>query len=68
MLDGKEIVQPVIGNNVRLYTDCAVLGPCLIGDNCEVGAHTVVTHDVPANMRVYHKTEKIMAAQCFQTN
>ena len=63
MVNGREIVQPVIGSNVQIYSDCAVLGPCVIGDGCEIGAHTVVTHDVPAGVRIYTKTEKIMVSR-----
>lgn len=51
--NGEIIVQPCIGDNVKLYTGCIVIGPVVIGDNSEIGAGTVVMQDIPANHIVY---------------
>lgn len=42
---GHEAV-PVIGDRVKLYPGCKVLGPIVIGDDCEIGANAVVTRDL----------------------
>jgi serine O-acetyltransferase len=39
--------KPVLGNNVKLYTNCSVIGDITIGDNVVVGAGAVVTKSVP---------------------
>lgn len=53
--NGITIVQPYIGNNVKLFTSCIVIGPIVIGDDVEVGAGTIITHDVENNCVVYSK-------------
>ncbi len=44
--DGK---KPVIGNNVKLYTNCTIIGDITIGDNVIIGAGAVVTKSIPDN-------------------
>ncbi len=44
--DGK---KPVIGDNVKLYTNCTVIGDITIGNNAVIGAGAVVTKDIPEN-------------------
>jgi serine O-acetyltransferase len=39
---------PRVGNNCFFFSGAAVLGDVTIGDNCIVGAHAVVTADVPS--------------------
>lgn len=39
----------VIGNNVWIGARCIILPGVSIGDNCIIGANTVVTKDVPMN-------------------
>ena len=41
-----------IGNNVRIGSNSTIL-PVSIGDNCVIGAGSVVTKDVPNNCTVY---------------
>ncbi|WP_067149403.1 serine acetyltransferase [Pseudotamlana agarivorans] len=55
--DGK---RPVIGNNVKLYTNCTVIGGITIGDNCIIGAGSVVIKDVPANSTVVGNPGRII--------
>lgn len=38
-----------IGNNVSFGVDCTVLKNVSIGDNCFIGAGSIVTKDIPAN-------------------
>jgi serine O-acetyltransferase len=45
--------SPVIGNNVTIYNHASVLGGITVGDNCVVGAYSLVLDDVPANSVVY---------------
>ena len=45
--------QPIIGNNVRIYTGATILGKITIGDNAVIGAHSLVLHDVEAKSLVF---------------
>lgn len=38
-----------IGNNIYFGTNVTVLKGVSIGDNCIIGAYSLVTHDIPAN-------------------
>lgn len=44
--------HPTIGNNVVISTGARVLGAVTIGDNCRIGAGSVVLKDVPPNCTV----------------
>ena len=45
--------QPIIGNNVEIYTGATILGQITIGDNAVIGAHSLVLHDVEVNSLVF---------------
>lgn len=49
----KAINNPIIGNDVSIYTNAVVAGGITIGDNVSIGAGAVVMKDVPANSIVY---------------
>ena len=51
---------PVIGNGVTIYAYAAVLGGISIGDNCVVGAYSLVLDDVPAGCVVYGIPAKVV--------
>ena len=38
---------PRVGNKCYFFSGAAILGDVSIGDECIIGAHAVVTHDVP---------------------
>lgn len=38
-----------IGNNIYFGTNVTILKGVTIGDNCVIGAYSLVTHDIPAN-------------------
>ena len=44
--------HPTIGNNVVIGAGAKILGPVRIGDNCKIGANSVVIRDVPPNSTV----------------
>jgi serine O-acetyltransferase len=44
--------HPTLGNGVVAGAGAKILGPIRIGDNCRVGANSVVIEDVPAGMTV----------------
>jgi len=44
--------HPTIGNNVVIGAGAKVLGPVKVGDNCKIGANSVVVRDVPPNSTV----------------
>jgi len=46
MVKGKR--HPTLGNRVMIGAGAKVLGPIQLGDDVQVGANAVVTHDVPA--------------------
>ena len=47
---GLEYAKPVtVGNNVWIGAQVCVLPGVTIGDNCVIGAGSVVSHDIPAN-------------------
>lgn len=50
---------PVIGNNVLLGVHALVIGNITIGDNADIGAGAIVTHDVPENAVVVCEAAKV---------
>jgi serine O-acetyltransferase len=38
---------PIIGDNCTIYNGAQIIGPVTIGDNCIVGANSVVLENVP---------------------
>ena len=44
--------HPTIGNRVTLGAGCTVLGDVRVGDGATVGAHALVTRNVPAGETV----------------
>ncbi|WP_317171465.1 serine acetyltransferase [Tamlana sp. I1] len=45
----KDGERPIIGHNVKLYSNCTIIGGITIGNNCIIGAGAVVVKDVPDN-------------------
>jgi len=57
--NGKLIENPVIlGNNI-IYANACILGPVIIGENSIIGAGTIITKDIPSNMKVFSKQELV---------
>jgi len=52
--------HPTIGNNVVIGAGAKVLGPIKVGDNCKIGANSVVIKDVPPNSTVVGIPGKIV--------
>lgn len=52
--------HPTIGNNVVIGSGAKVLGPIIIGDNCRIGANSVVLKDVPSSSTVVGIPGKIV--------
>lgn len=56
-----EIVKPVtIGNNVWIASGAIILGGVNIGDNSVIGAGSIVTKDIPANVLAYGSPCKVI--------
>lgn len=51
---------PTIGDNVYIGTGAVIIGNLTVGNNCAVGALSVVTKDVPENARVAGAPAKIL--------
>ncbi len=50
--------HPTIGNNVTIYANATILGgKTVIGDGSVIGGNVWLTHSVPPNSLVYHKSE-----------
>ena len=49
--------MPKLGDRVTVGAQASVIGPVTIGDDAFVGAHALVTEDVPAGSRVLAKLE-----------
>jgi len=56
----KEKRHPTIGNSVVIGAGAKILGPVKIGDNCKIGANSVVVRDVPPNSTVVGIPGKIV--------
>jgi serine O-acetyltransferase len=41
--------RPRIGNRVKLWAGAKVMGHITVGDDCEIGANSVLTRSIPAN-------------------
>lgn len=55
--NGDKIVQPILGKNVIIYSNACIFGPVLIGDNCTIGAGTIITKDIESDNIVFKKQE-----------
>lgn len=44
--NGKEWGQPLIGKNVKIYTNACVFGPVIISDNAIIKAHSIITQNI----------------------
>ncbi|WP_430603297.1 serine O-acetyltransferase [Enterococcus sp. DIV0724b] len=44
---------PIIGKNTVIYSGAVVVGPINIGENCVIGANTVISKDIPPNSIAY---------------
>ena len=51
--------QPTIGNNVHIGANCTIIGGIRIGNNVEIGAGSVVTHNVPDNAVIYGEASHV---------
>lgn len=49
IIDGFSTSAPIIGNNVICGVGAKILGPVKIGDNCIIGAGSVVLENIPDN-------------------
>ena len=47
--DGSFSASPVIGDNVDIGPNVAIVGPVTIGDNVIIGAGSIVVKDLPSN-------------------
>ena len=56
----KLLHQPFIENDVTIHPNAIVIGPIVLGQNCEVGAGSIVTKDVPENAIIAGNPAKIM--------
>lgn len=52
--------RPTIGNNVTIYAGAMILGDITIGDDCIIGANSVVTQSYPAGSVIGGTPAKII--------
>ena len=56
----KEIINPIIGNDVYICANSTVVGGITIGDNVVVAPGSVVINDIPSNVTVAGNAAKII--------
>ncbi len=49
--------HPILGDNVVVYANATILGRVHIGDNTTIGGNLWVTHDVPANTKLFYNAK-----------
>lgn len=49
--------HPILGDNVVVYANATILGRIHIGDNTTIGGNLWVTHDVPADTKLFYKAQ-----------
>ncbi len=49
--------HPILGNNVVVYANATILGRVHIGDNTTIGGNLWVTHDVPADTKLFYNAK-----------
>ena len=59
---------PRIGNNVQIGAHTIIIGDVEIGDNCLIGAGTVVTKSIPANCLAYGNPMIVKQRQMYNNN
>jgi len=52
---------PTIGDNVTIYPGAKIVGKVKVGNNVEIGANAVVTHDVPDHSLVVCAEQRIIS-------
>ncbi|KOA20760.1 serine acetyltransferase [Clostridium homopropionicum DSM 5847] len=55
--------HPTVGNNVVIGAGAKILGPITIGDNCKVGANSVVLKNIPEGSTVVGIPGKIVESK-----
>lgn len=50
--------HPILGDNVVVYANATILGRITIGDGSTIGGNLWVTHDVPADTKLFYKQPK----------
>ncbi|MBQ1583904.1 MAG: serine acetyltransferase, partial [Muribaculaceae bacterium] len=49
--------HPILGNHVVVYANATILGRVHIGDNTTIGGNLWVTHDVPADTKLFYNAK-----------
>ena len=49
--------HPILGDNVVVYANATILGRITIGNNTTIGGNLWITHDVPANVKLFYKQQ-----------
>lgn len=49
--------HPILGDNVVVYANATILGRIQIGSNTTIGGNLWVTHDVPADTKLFYKAQ-----------
>lgn len=50
--------HPILGDHVIVYANATILGRVTIGDRSVIGGNIWLTHDVPADTRLFYKKEE----------
>lgn len=60
LTDGNTIDQPIIEDNVTIYSHAVIVGPTIVGENSSVGAKTFIKKDIPKNTIVYENKNLVV--------
>lgn len=58
--DGISELCPIIGDNVNIGAHVCIIGPIKIGDNCIIGAGSVIVKDVLTNSKVVGNPARVI--------
>lgn len=50
--------HPILGDNVVVYANATILGRITIGSNTTIGGNLWVTHDVPADTKLFYRQQQ----------
>ena len=56
--------HPTLGNDIIVGSGAKILGPVNIGDNCKIGANSVVLRDMPASSTAVGVPAKVKFNRC----
>lgn len=55
------IMYPMIGENVRMFSNSTIIGDCIVGSNVDIGAGALIKNEsIPENSKVFGTTPNLV--------